>query len=321
MINVVNELGVRIIDVNAEIGGENGFNLSLFNAAVSDLPAEQVLRLKMKTNGGDVFEAFAIFDALRQLENRTEVDIIGASASAGTIIAAGADYRRISKNSRYLVHFAQTAVRGNKDAVKQTYEQLESFDKQLIDIYMTQITKSEQELLALMASEKWLTAEQALEWGFVNEIMETVINQNTNKMAKFTNLTEEEKEEMDALKAELESVKAELDEMKAAKAAMEEEEIENEVTAAIESGKFKAETKDVLLTFAKSNREGFKAMIEGIEVQKVVVNEPITAKIKPDNKAADFIATKEQFDAAWKAGKFENNTALFQKEYSRFYTN
>jgi ATP-dependent Clp protease, protease subunit len=320
MINVVNELGVRIIDVNAEIGGENGFNLSLFNAAVSDLPAEQVLRLKMKTNGGDVFEAFAIFDALRQLENRTEVDIIGASASAGTIIAAGADYRRISKNSRYLVHFAQTAVRGNKDAVKQTYEQLESFDKQLIDIYMTQITKSEEELLTLMASEKWLTAEQALEWGFVNEIIEVVTNQNTNKMAKFTNLTEEEKEEMDALKAELESVKAELDEMKAAKAAMEEEEIENEVTAAIESGKFKAETKDVLLTFAKSNREGFKAMVEGIEVPKAVV-ETITAKIKPENKAADFIATKEQFDAAWKAGKFENNVALFQKEYSRFYTN
>jgi len=321
MINVTNELGVRIIDVNAEIGGENGFNLSLFNAAVSDLPSEQVLRLKMKTNGGDVFEAFAIFDALRQLENRTEVDIIGASASAGTIIAAGADYRRISKNSRYLVHFAQTGVQGNKEKVKKTYEQLESFDKQLIDIYMTQITKSEDELLALMASEKWLTAEEALDWGFVNEIMETVTNTQTVKiMANFINLTEEEKKEMDALKAELESVKAELEGMKAAKAAMEEEEIENEVTAAIESGKFKAETKDVLLTFAKSNREGFKAMVEGIEVQKTAV-EPISAKIKPENKAADFIATKEQFDAAWKAGKFENNVTLFQKEYSRFYTN
>jgi hypothetical protein len=170
-----------------------------------------------------------------------------------------------------------------------------------------------------MKSERWMTAEEAKDWGFVDTINKHA--KIVNKMEKFKNLTEEEQMEFDALKAELEAAKAELEEMKAAQAAMEEKEIEAEVTAAIESGKFKAETKDVLLSIAKANREGFNAMVEGVETPKAVAPEPITNKLKPEAKSGDFINTKEQFDAAWKAGKFENNVALFQKEYSRFYTN
>jgi hypothetical protein len=96
MIKITNITGGRVIDVNAEIGGEKGFTLSAFNNAISDLPEDQTVIIKMKTNGGDVFEAFAIFDALRQLENRTEVDIIGASANdTPAITSVGANNTKL----------------------------------------------------------------------------------------------------------------------------------------------------------------------------------------------------------------------------------
>ena len=164
MIKVYNEAGALTIDVNGAIGGAGGFTLSKFDEIVKDTPEDVTIRMRLKTDGGNVFEAFAIHDRLRTMPNRTEVDMIGATASAGTIIAAGADYRRITKNSRHLVHFTQTETRGDKSTLAKVFNQLEEFDKQLVEIYMGFITKTQEELIALMSAEIWQSAEEAKAW-------------------------------------------------------------------------------------------------------------------------------------------------------------
>jgi ATP-dependent Clp protease, protease subunit len=282
----------------------------------------------MKTNGGDVFEAFAIHDAVRDLPNRSEVDIIGASASAGTIIAAAADYRRISKNSRYLVHLTQSGVEGNKNQMRQRADELDSFDAQLTEIYKKQITKSEEDLLALLGQEKWLTAEEALEWGFVDEIIE--VKQLKNKqMKKFQNLTEEEKEEMDALKAEIEALKAklaekdeEIENFKAEKEQKEDEEIDAEVTALIKSGKFKADAKDSMIALAKTNRNAFKAVVSNMQTTAPggnLLDVPSYGTDKNPNDPIKAITNKAEFNAAWKAGAFKGKIQEYNELYTKFY--
>jgi ATP-dependent Clp protease, protease subunit len=316
MVEVYNEQGNLVIDVNAPIGGVDGFNLQKFNDAVKDISEDMTVRMKMKTNGGDVFEAFAIHDAVRDLPNRSEVDIIGASASAGTIIAAAADYRRISKNSRYLVHLTQSGVEGNKNQMRQRADELDSFDAQLTEIYKKQITKSEEDLLALLGQEKWLTAEEALEWGFVDEIIE--VKQLKNKqMKKFQNLTEEEKEEMDALKAEIETLKAklaekdeEIENFKAEKEQKEDEEIDAEVTALIKSGKFKADAKADMIVLAKNNRAAFKAVVSNMQTAAPVVN---LLDVPAQNDAAPDKPQPKTKAEAW--ALYQNGTIGTDKEY------
>lgn len=321
MIKVTNSGAEHTVEIFGEIGQSfwgDGWTFERFKNELKGITAP-ILNVKIKSNGGDIFEAFAIHDELKTIPARVVIDIVGSSASAATVIAAAGDEVRISENSMYLVHNAQTFVAGNKETLSDVYDNLEKIDNQIVNIYVKRTGKDRTILAELMKSERWMTAEEAKDWGFVD-----TINKNAkivNKMEKFKNLTEEEQMEFDALKAENEALKAELEEMKAAKAAMEEEEIEKEVMAAIEGGKFKADAKDTLLFIAKINREKFNAIVESVETPKAVVAEPITNKLNVEAKASDTINTKEQFDAAWKANKFVNNTALFQKEYSRFYNN
>ncbi len=323
MIKVYNEAGALTIDVNGGIGGAGGFTLSKFDEIVKDAPEDVTIRLRLKTDGGNVFEAFAIHDRLRTIPNRTEVDMIGATASAGTIIAAGADYRRITKNSRHLVHFTQTEARGDKSTLAKVFNQLEEFDKQLVEIYMGFITRTQQELIALMSAEIWQSAEEAKAWGFVDEIIEEKKNSNNTKfdndMANstkpVTNMTEEEKETMDALKAEIETLKAalaekdeELSALKAKAEEKEEEEIEAEVTALITSGKFKAEAKDSLKVLAKTNREAFANVIGN--VQAVAPSAPLASVPKPTASV-----TIKDADDAWQKYKAKVITSAQYNEF------
>jgi ATP-dependent Clp protease protease subunit len=326
MIKVYNEAGALTIDVNGAIGGESGFTLSKFDEVVKDTPEDVTVRLRLKTDGGNVFEAFAIHDRLRTIPNRTEVDMIGATASAGTIIAAGADYRRITKNSRHLVHFTQVEARGDKSKLSQVFNQLEEFDKQLVEIYMGFITKTQEELMALMSAEIWQSAEEAKAWGFVDEIIEekknSINNQIFDNMAdpkiKVTNMTEEEKETMDALKAEIDTLKAalaekdeELSALKAKAEVKEEEEIEAEVTALITSGKFKAEAKDSLKVLAKTNREAFNNVIGNVQAVA-----PVAPLASVPNRTAP--TALKNVDEAWAKFKAGEITAA---EYKNFVNN
>jgi len=319
MIKITNSGKEHTIELYGDIGQSfwsDGWTFERFKDELKGVSAP-VLNVKIKSNGGDVFEAFAIYDELRSMPARVVVDVVGSSASAATIIAAAGDEVRISENSRYLVHNAQSFVAGNKEALAEMYDTLQSIDNQIINTYVKRTGKDRNVLAELMKEERWMTAEEALDWGFVDSIIKPV--KIVNKMEKFKNLTEEEQAEMDALKAENEALKAELDEMKAAKAAKEEKEIEEEVMAAITAGKIKAEVKDAFVAFGKTNREAMTATLAGFVVPAPV--KPLAAVPQPKPVGGSSYATKEEFDAAFKAGKFAGKVEEYEREYKRFYTN
>lgn len=313
MIRVINEATSATVELYGDIGASwfgDGWTYERFSNEVKNLPVSQ-LTIKVKSNGGDVFEAFAIHDAIKALPARVTVDIVGASASAATIIAAAGDRVRISENSRYLVHNAQTWSAGNKEALQKDVEMLESIDAQIVNTYIKRTGKSKEQLEALMLQEKWMTAQEALEWGFVDEII---------KEKKVTNLikdqmTEEEKMEMEALKAENEALKAKLAEYEQAEAEKQEKEMEEEINAAIEAGKIKADAKKTWIALAKIDRSSVKAAIETLPViaRSPIMDEPVTP-VAPVEKL-----TEEKFYANWKAKKYDNNAELYAKDYKEVF--
>ena len=264
------------------------------------------LTIKIKSNGGDIDEAFAIHDAIKALPYRVTVDIVGSSASAATIIAAAADYVRISENSRYLVHEASLEIKGNKHDLMEAIELLDEHDKRILNTYIKKTGKPISKLQSLMVAGSWMTATEALEWGFVDEII---------KEKKVTNLiknemTEEEKMEMEALKAENEALKAKLAEYEQAEQAKQEQEMEAEIDNAITAGKITAEAKQTWVALAKIDRQQVRSAIETLPV---VARSPII-----DMSTAPVVAdkmTKDQFFANWRAKKYDNNAELYRKDY------
>lgn len=109
----------------------------------------------------------------------------GMSASAATIAALGAKKVTIEDSACYLVHkcsseFFDWSVK-NADQLdayikdlKACKEQLNKIDLHVASLYAKKCKKTTSEILQLMKVGGWLTPSEALEWGFVDEITESV---------------------------------------------------------------------------------------------------------------------------------------------------
>jgi len=306
MIKITNIADEAIIQLFGDIGESifsDGWTFEKFNTAISALDVSALI-VEIKSNGGDAMEAFAIYDKLKSLPARVTARIVGASASAATIIASGADRIEISENSRYLVHNAQTFVAGSKENLKDAYEQLASFDEQILNIYIKRTGKSREILASLMLEERWMTPAEALEWGFVDSIIKNK-PKITNKMRKFENLTEDEQIEMDALKAEneelksqLEAMQKELDGMTADNAKKDEDEVEELVENKIKAGVIDAKTKASWVALGKADKVSMTAAINAVYVPKsgslmnVVDTKKSAAPTNKTDALSDFKAGK-----------------------------
>lgn len=185
-----NEVNNNEIYIEGDIGASlftDGYDFNRFKDDLSSVEGEVVINIK--SYGGDLFEALAIYDMIKGISNHVTTNIVGATASAGTVIAYAGDTRRITKNSRYLIHKPMVGAMGNSDDIRKVLATLESLDRQLVNLYAENAKLDKEGILSLMIREEFITAEKALEYGFVDEIipeksLNKVTNQKTEEMEK-----------------------------------------------------------------------------------------------------------------------------------------
>ena len=130
--------------------------------------------------GGSLATALSIVAAFREHAN-VHVHYVGMNASAATIVSLGAKHVSIDASAMYLVHkcsvefFRWASANSDKLAdiikeAKQMKSDLEKMDANVAQMYASKCQKSPEDLLALMKKGGWLTAKEALEWGFADEI-------------------------------------------------------------------------------------------------------------------------------------------------------
>ena len=113
-----------------------------------------------------------ILDSYRRKNNATlNVYIEGIAASMGSGIASVGDKVYMAENSLYMVHLPSTIAMGNKDDLEKTITILEKTEETLLSNYMRRFKGTEDELKSLMEQETWLTANEAVEWGFADEVI------------------------------------------------------------------------------------------------------------------------------------------------------
>ena len=154
--------------------------------------------------GGAVNTALSI-SALFKQHGNVNVHYIGMNASAATIASMGAKHISIDKNAMYLVHQCSNIIfewdQMNADQLKEhiaklqkTANDLEKIDANILSLYADRcckkdkkgnyIGKTPEELMNLFKVGGWISAQDALDWGFVDEI-------TTDEDEKATVLTQE----------------------------------------------------------------------------------------------------------------------------------
>ena len=130
--------------------------------------------------GGDVAEGLEIYQAFKD-HGKVHAHIVGMTASIATIIAMGAKTVDMVKGSLILIHNCSTAVMewrmANKEELdniiakyKKQRNDLNTIDDLMASIYSEKSGKTIQDCLAKMKTAAWLTAEDAKNFGLVDEI-------------------------------------------------------------------------------------------------------------------------------------------------------
>ncbi|CAJ1003887.1 head maturation protease, ClpP-related [Brevibacillus aydinogluensis] len=129
------------------------------------------LEVIINSGGGDVFSGSEIYTALKDYPGNVTVKIIGVAASAASVIAMGGKKVMMSPTAQLMIHNASTSTWGDKRDHRHAAEFLQTIDASIANAYRLKTGMSQNELLTLMNKETWMNAQDALEKGFIDEIM------------------------------------------------------------------------------------------------------------------------------------------------------
>nr|DAJ26145.1 MAG TPA: Putative ATP dependent Clp protease [Caudoviricetes sp.] len=138
---------------------------------LADLDVENI-NVYINSNGGVVDTAIAINNALRRHKAKVTVNIDGIAASAATLITCAGDTVRMPKNALFMIHNPLTIAMGDSEEMRKQADVLEKYKNSIMETYLQKVNIDKEKLSELMDNESWLSAEEALKYGFIDEIIE-----------------------------------------------------------------------------------------------------------------------------------------------------
>jgi ATP-dependent Clp protease protease subunit len=125
--------------------------------------------------GGVVTAGMAIYDTMQFIRPDVSTIVMGQACSMGSLLAcAGAPgKRKMLPNARHMIHQPSGGARGQATDMQIQVEEILKMKKSLTEIYVKHNSKGKtyEQLLADMERDKFMSAQEALEYGLIDEII------------------------------------------------------------------------------------------------------------------------------------------------------
>jgi ATP-dependent Clp protease protease subunit len=170
---------IRASDAGAEVSiydeiGAYGVSAKSFLTELGALPDDGPLTLRLNSPGGSVFDAVAIYNAIKRHAGPVTVWIDGIAASAASYIAMAGDEVVMPENAFLMIHDASGLVMGTAEDMRAMAEALGKIKGSLVAGYAAKSGAAKYDIAALMAKETWLDAAEAVELGLADRLAELV---------------------------------------------------------------------------------------------------------------------------------------------------
>lgn len=129
------------------------------------------IEVHINSGGGSVYAGSEIYTALKDYPGEVVVKVVGIAASAASVIAMAGDVVEISPTAQIMIHNVSAIVQGDDRKLLKESEVLKNYNTSIANAYVLKTGKSMEELLALMSSETWFTADSAVAHGFADKVM------------------------------------------------------------------------------------------------------------------------------------------------------
>lgn len=134
------------------------------------------LTVRINSPGGGVFAGLTIANAIRSFPGHKTAVVDGIAASIASVIALAADKVVMNEGSMFMVHEPAGGVMvfGDADQIEEsaakTVKALRKIRENIVDIYAQATGGSPEKMSEMMAAETFMTAAEAKEFGFADEI-------------------------------------------------------------------------------------------------------------------------------------------------------
>ncbi|MEU0514327.1 MULTISPECIES: head maturation protease, ClpP-related [Amycolatopsis] len=129
------------------------------------------LHVRINSPGGEVFEGFAIYNLLAQLDGTVTVTVEGLAASAASFIAMAGDKVRMCLASQMMIHDPWGFCVGAADDMRDMGSVLDSLAETLAGIYAERAGGEIAAWRDVMRGEQWYTPQEAIDAGLADEIV------------------------------------------------------------------------------------------------------------------------------------------------------
>ena len=134
------------------------------------------INLFINSPGGVVTAGMSIYDTMQFIKPDVCTYVMGQACSMGSLLAqaGAAGKRHMLPNARHMIHQPSGGARGQATDMQIQVEEILKIKKSLTEIYVKHNSKEKtfEQLSADMERDKFMSAEEALDYGLIDKIIE-----------------------------------------------------------------------------------------------------------------------------------------------------
>jgi len=164
----------RIVWLGSEVRDENANEICAKILLLAAEDADKDIFLYINSPGGSITAGMDIYDTMQYVPNDIVTVGIGMAASMGQfLLSSGAKGKRYATpNTRVLLHQPAGGFGGTAADIQTQAELIMSMKRQLAAITAEQTGKTVEQVMLDGDRDRWFTAAEALDYGFIDQIQE-----------------------------------------------------------------------------------------------------------------------------------------------------
>lgn len=129
------------------------------------------ITLYINSPGGSVYDGLAIYDTIHMIKSPVKTICVGLAASMASILLACGSKRYALPHSRIMIHQPLGGVKGQASDIVIKANEITKIKEELNQILATKTGKSLDQIYKDTDRDYYMTAQEALEYGMIDEII------------------------------------------------------------------------------------------------------------------------------------------------------
>jgi ATP-dependent Clp protease protease subunit len=156
----------------ADIGTDyDGVSADEFTKALATVKNSKELSVRINSQGGDVFEAYAMYGALKRYPGKVTMHVDGLAASAASYLLMAGDRIMMADNALVMIHEPHSRGAGTASELENKATMLRKITGTVVDAYAKRTGNSPDDILSMMVAETWMDATESKARGFADEVV------------------------------------------------------------------------------------------------------------------------------------------------------